>query len=294
MAGCVLVTGHTGFVGKALVRALEKRNYTVLGCSTSTGQNLCSPHWHESLPDVDISHVFHVAAATRISKSWHEPKAFFDSNVCATQHVLDFCLARSVPLTYASAYVYGQPLHLPIDEDHPVRPNNPYAHSKYIAEQLCSFYGQYAGLQLKIARLFNIYGEGQSADFVIPHILRQMLDTGSVQLHSNTRRDFIHVDDVVEALICLMQGDGAHTIYNVGSGLSYSLSEIVDMAASALGVLGRVELAGEPRPHDIADVVADTTRLKQDFCWQCTIDMREGLRRCLAAAQQYSSPKAES
>lgn len=294
MAECVLVTGHTGFVGKALVRALEKRGYNVLGCSASTGQNLCNPHWYESLPDTEITHVFHVAAATRIAKAWNAPRSFFDSNVRATQHVLDFCLAHTLPLTYVSAYVYGQPLHLPIHEEHPVRPDNPYAHSKYIAEQLCCFHSQYAGLQVKIARIFNIYGEGQSEDFVIPHILRQLLGKGHVQLHSNTRRDFIHVDDVVEALLCLMHGGGAHTVYNVGSGRSYSLCQVVDMAASLLDISSSVEVAGVPRPQDVADVVADTTRLEQDFCWRCTIDLQEGLLRCLASAQKYSSTKAES
>ena len=87
-----------------------------------------------------------------------------------TVHVLEAARRFEVPVTHISSYVYGQPEYLPIDEDHPVKAENPYMHSKIFAEQACEFYKKNFNLQVCIMRPFNLYGKGQKSNFLIPLI----------------------------------------------------------------------------------------------------------------------------
>jgi len=156
----ILVTGSTGFIGKRLVKNLKKYKYDVIELNSEKGDisdlDLSSVYKYD-----DISHIFHLASATYVPLSWEKPSLFYKSSVIGTNNVLELCRKKESTFTYVSAYLYGEPKKLPISEDHILQPNNPYAHSKFLAEELCRFYSEFYDLKVVIARPFNIYGAHQ-------------------------------------------------------------------------------------------------------------------------------------
>ena len=167
----ILVTGASGFVGRRLVAALEGRGLAVKKHSDGDGDIATCP-----LPMDGVGHVFHLAARTFVPDSWKDPRPFYQTNVMGAVNVLEHCRRHQSSLTLISSYVYGQPQRLPIAEDHPLSAPNPYAHTKILAEEAARFYERNFGLSLVIVRPFNIYGPGQTGPFLIPSIVRQVLD----------------------------------------------------------------------------------------------------------------------
>ena len=276
----ILVTGHTGFVGRALHEALKAEGHEVLGASRSTGQDISLPGALETGAYDSARHVYHVAGRTFVPASWEDPASFYQANALGTQHVLDFCRKRSLPLTFVSAYIYGPPQYLPVDEAHPLAPNNPYAHSKFFAEELCRFYAAHFGLKVAIVRPFNIYGPGQAASFLIPSLMRQAATAERIEVQDLApRRDYIYLEDIIAALLYFLDGNRArHVEYNLGSGVSHSVEEAARAALAAVGRDIPVVRLGRVRRGEIPDVVADIRRMREDFGWQPNTTLEEGLR----------------
>ncbi|MFZ0772517.1 MAG: NAD(P)-dependent oxidoreductase [Candidatus Sulfotelmatobacter sp.] len=276
----ILVTGATGFVGRHLVAALESRGHTVRQHSSADGDIAgCS------LPMEGVSHVFHLAAKSYVPDSWRHPHAFYNTNVMGTVNVLEHCRQNQAALTLISSYVYGQPLRLPIAEDHPVAAANPYSHTKILAEDTARFYEQRFGLSLLIVRPFNIYGPGQRDSFLIPSIVRQVLDpcVEVVRVQDlRPKRDYLYVNDAVAFLVDSLRA-GAHGVFNLGSGRSASVAEVAELANNAAGLSKPVVSAEEPRPGEIMDVVADTSRAAAELGWQPRTSLADGIVAVVAA-----------
>ena len=172
----VLVSGASGFIGRPLTQKLERAGYSVVRHSEASG-DIASCH----LPD-GAKHVFHLAARTFVPDSWSAPIPFYATNVLGTVNVAEFCRRHGASLTMMSSYVYGRPQFLPISEEHPVEAFNPYSHSKLLAEEVCRYYARQFGLRVTIIRPFNIYGPGQNGNFLVPTLLRQVLDSGAQEI----------------------------------------------------------------------------------------------------------------
>ena len=185
-------------------------------------------------------------------------------------------------MTYVSAYMYGIPEKLPISENDRVTPNNPYAHTKYLAEQICEFYSREYGLHVTVIRPFNIFGAGQRDIFLIPTIIDQAKNKKSIHLMDLLpRRDYIYIDDVMDALISSIACKTQFAIYNVGSGYSVSVKEIVDVIQSALHVNKPVTSDEQVRKNEIPDVVADISKAKKELNWVPKISFAEGIARTI-------------
>src|SRR5262245_10352960 len=131
----ILVTGASGFVGRHLTGALRRLGHRVLTHSTSDGDLARVEPQSEG-----VDHVYHLAARSYVPDSWNRPFAFYEVNVLGIVNVLEFCRKNGASLTLLSSYMYGKPDWLPISEDHPLRPFNPYGHSKLLAEEVAGFY----------------------------------------------------------------------------------------------------------------------------------------------------------
>ena len=273
----VLVTGHTGFVGSALVRRLKEQGNTVVGASASNGCFLETPN---ALDDIDgnaLSRVYHVAGRTFVPESWEYPHLFYQTNVMGTQTVLDFCRRYGLPLLYISAYVYGSPSRLPISEEHPHCPDNPYAHSKVLAENLCRFYADKFGVSVTIARPFNIYGPGQPEQFLLPRIIRQALTENTITVANTvSRRDFVFIDDVADALVFLAAHQHNSTIYNICSGYSLSVAEVVGAVCETLGKKCSLHSENVYRPNEVLDVVGSASNILS-LGWKPMYTFTQGL-----------------
>lgn len=271
----VIVTGGRGFIGHALHRRLIQDGRAVLALSRADGDVGDAAFW-DRLPAAPV--LVHLAARSYVPESWQQPAAFLAANVVATQHALDWCRRHRARMVFASAYVYGIPARLPIREADPVRPNNPYALSKHLAEQCCEFAGRFQGVDVTVLRVFNVFGRGQRAEFLLPTLIRQLAGPAIRVMDLAPRRDYVYLPDVVEAFVRALDAPPGFHCLNIGSGTSYSVAEIVAALQAVAGTALPVVSTAEPRPQEIPDVRADIGLAGAVLGWRPAFDLAAGLR----------------
>ena len=275
----ILVTGNGGFIGKNLVEGLKNEDVEVVPLTDQNGRRIDVRNW-QKIEEIDgIDGVYHLAAVTYVPFSFKNPRETYDVNVLGTLNMLELCRLRDVEkIVLVSSYVYGQPQYLPIDEGHTVYPANPYSRSKVLCESLCKAYYEDYGLKCVILRAFNIYGETQSNDFLIPTILEQ-ITRGEIELKDpEPKRDFLYIRDAVEAFIQAGKYDNSDfEIFNIGYGASYSVDEIVKKLIAISGREVAVCYQNKRRKNEIMNVVADIEKAKEKLGWEPKVDIDEGL-----------------
>ena len=277
----VLVTGANGFLGKSLCERL-KSYHKVIILDRSNGE-ITSYDTFRNLDKVD--YVFHLAARTFVPDSWYEATDFFNSNIIGTANVLDFCRSKDIPMTFVSAYIYGRPESLPIKEDSIVKPNNPYALSKFLAEQLCSFYSTFHNLNIAVIRPFNIYGPGQPKHFLIPKIVNMVKNNVQIEvIDLSPKRDYIYIEDVVDALVKTLELKlPGYNVFNIGSGKSLSVKEVVESVQKIAGTNLEVISADLQRREELDDVYADISHSIEKLHWAPRTEFHIGIKRMIDA-----------
>lgn len=282
------VTGSSGFVGKHLVHILKSKGISVLEISR-TSNSIDVTNWEQvqRVPVQDV--LFHLAGIVNVQESFEQPRNVYYTNYVGTLNMLEWCRINEIErMVYASTFVYGIPEYLPVDETHPVAPNNPYSQSKLMGEELCEAYCRDHGLNVTILRFFNIYGPGQTGNFLVPHILQQ-LSTGDVIIGDpSPKRDFVYIIDVINALITGSESNvSGCNIYNISSGESHSAGMIADMLADlyfeSTGKKVSIGYTYGKRKSEIADTIANIGKAKKDLKWIPQVDIRTGLSMTLRA-----------
>lgn len=291
----VLVTGATGFVGPYLVRGLQERNARIKVLTMNRSGNpledaITIMHGNITDPgslqnvmkDVDI--VFHLAAVSNVNYAIAHPRETFDTNATGTLNLLEEARKNNVGkfVYISSSHVYGVPQYLPMDEKHPIDPHEPYAASKASAEMLVKIYALNYGLKATIIRPFNMYGKGQSRDFIIPSIIGQALEKDIIELGNlSPTRDLLYITDAIEGMLTIAQhGEG---IYNIGSGKETSIKEIVETIINIIDPAKKyISIESRRRSHaiDIPRMCADISRLNS-LGWSPVVDLKEGLMKTL-------------
>ncbi len=296
------ITGGSGAVGTRLLRHLaaagvrdvrvfdERPPETLDGATYHQGTILDIAAVERALRGCTV--VFHLAAIADGSACASEPLRCMELNVLGTARVLEACRRSSVPrFVYASTgQVYGLPRRLPVDEEHPTEPCSLYAASKLAAEALIRGYCASFGNDAVIARLANIYGPGFGSRTVTGQAVDQILSGGPVRLRSlEETRDFLYVDDAVEALMRLAGQPRTQMgldIVNVSTGCGVAIAALVDELAGAaerLGLPRPVILPGTGQPDTkVPTFFLDNRRLRQLTGWVPAVSLREGLERTLA------------
>jgi nucleoside-diphosphate-sugar epimerase len=271
-----LITGASGFIGRHLAAALGAAGVEVLRIARSAGTDVMT----DSLPLDGVNHVFHLAASVDPQTAWQDPVGVLQTNSLGTIRVLDQCRRSRCPVTLASSYVYGAHGHIPIDENLPAQPGNPYALSKFLAEEAGRGFAALYDLPVSILRIFNVYGPGQSERFVVPHIMRQVLDPACLEVvvvDLAPRRDYIHIDDVVRAFVATV-GFPDFGIFNVGTGVSHSVQNVIRLGCAGAGVSKPWRQTGPTRIAEVSDTVAGIARIAEALGWRPRIDLAAGLR----------------
>ena len=275
----VLVTGSNGFIGKYLVKRLQELNYSVI----KFAGDITKSESYESIKAESISHCFHLAAKSFVPESWNTPDAFIKTNVYGTEKVLEFCRTKSIPLTFVSSYLYGNPKYLPINELHPLQTPNPYGLSKYLSEELCRFYNEYYKLKVNILRPFNTYGPGQNNRFLIPVLIDQFLgpDKDVTIKDLTPKRDYVFITDLVEALILTLNCKEEFLLVNIGSGYSFSVADVIEEIKKQSGINKKVISLNEKRANEIPDTVADIKLAAEKLGWKPKVSFEEGIREII-------------
>lgn len=279
-----IVTGASGFIGRALVKRLTGDGIEVMALAGEDGDVAHADTW-SALPPAPA--VIHLAGRSYVPDSWKQGPEFVQTNVLGTEQALAYCRRHGARLVYVSAYVYGIPGTLPIAETHPVHPNNPYALSKLLAEQLCEFASGFQGVPATVLRIFNAYGPHQREEFLIPEIIRQVAAGKAVRvLDLKPRRDYIYIEDVVDAIVRSLTIKQGFNRINIGSGVSYSVREIIDIIQQAAGTCLPVMSADAERPQEIPDVKADIGLARAVLNWAPQWSFDNGIRHMLSLELQ--------
>jgi NAD dependent epimerase/dehydratase len=232
--------------------------------------------------------VLHLGALVPIPYSYRHPREFVTANVEGTLNVLEAVrreeIARIVHIS--TSEVYGTAMRVPIDEDHPLHPQSPYAATKVGADQLALSYQRSFGTPVVILRPFNTYGPRQSARAVIPTIIAQALSREEITLGAmSPTRDFLYVADTVQGLLrcAIAEGIEGETI-NLGTGVEVSIGDLAQRVLRLLGVEVPIALdEGRLRPpnSEVERLVADVSKAKRLLDWQPEVSLDEGLRRTI-------------
>jgi UDP-glucose 4-epimerase len=302
-----LVTGGAGFIGPHLVqRLLDEECSVVILDNFVTGRRAhleayrgndgvtvveCDLRDRDQTiavvtgvrPDI----VVHLAAHQVIPFCVANPAEALRVNVLGTQHLLD-AVARTDScqrfLLASTAGVYA-PSERPHTESDPLAAGDVYGASKRLSEELVAFAAnQCPTVRFLVARFFNVYGPGETSAHLIPEILEALAAGKAVPLGNlESRRDYVYVTDVVDALIRLGQYTGPRSMFNVGTGLGWSAMDIVHLLEIILKRHIDVEVdPGRVRRSDRPSLVADTTLASVDLRWTAKIALDAGLRRTLA------------
>lgn len=276
----ILITGASGFIGQRLLPRLQRDGHTLFTFSDHDG-DLAEQGALDAVSRVD--YVYHLAARTFVPASWDDPYAFYRTNVMGAVTALEFCRRHACPITLMSTYVYGEPQYLPVDETHPLSSPSPYHQTKQLCESLGAFYAAQYRLPVTVFRPFNIYGPGQRDGFLIPSIVNQLRDPLCKEIvvkDLTPKRDYVYVDDVTEILAraCTMHSD-AYEAYNIGSGVSLSVEEVICAVMRSTGVHKPYRSLHERRPGEISDCAASTDKVKKAFAMERFCSFEEGLTR---------------
>ncbi len=305
----VLVTGGTGFIGSWLVArlldlearvtllVLDRDPSSELVRSGRIGSCRVVDGRLESIDDVErallaseAEVVFHLGAQALVLPALEAPHLTFEANVRGTYNLLEAC--RRHPRGLAAVVVassdkaYGDAPVLPYTEEMPVAGRNPYDVSKSCADLLARAYAHTYGLPVAVARCGNVYGGGDLAwSRLVPGTIRSVLAGERPVLRSDGRftRDYIHVDDVVEAYLALASATGGAAppgeVFNFAPGAPASVREVVDLL---LAILGRTDLSPvvlDAARAEIRDQALDATKARRLLGWAPRIPLREGLER---------------
>lgn len=277
----ILVTGSGGFVGEHICKSYFKNKYNLItdNHKNSSQKDITKMEYFENFHD-KIDAIIHLAAKTSINDSLSDPYETFYKNIVGTLNILEFAKRKSISnFIFLSTYVYGEPHYLPIDENHPINPHSPYNKSKIIAESLCEEYSKIFGINIVILRPFYLYGYNRKKNTLIRSILDQIDRNKIIKLsNEKTSRDFLYISDLIELLDNILNKfPSGCNIYNVGSGTSYTLTEISRKIAKLLNKKIRISYDESIRKQDINEMVADITKISKEFDWKPKIDIDEGL-----------------
>jgi UDP-glucose 4-epimerase len=301
-----LITGGAGFLGVALANTLARQGPVVRVIDdVSTGDpTRLDPTVHFTRGDVNdvpklwsllqgVDCVFHLAARVSVSESVLYPRDYNATNVGGTvaliQAVRDAGVRRIV--FASSGAVYGEQTDVRVGEETVPNPGSPYAVSKLAAEHYVNTIGALWGIDTVILRVFNAYGPGQqlraSHPPVVPAMLRQALTGGSIIVHGDGRqqRDFVYVDDVVNALMAAANASNVNRlIINVGSGVPTSINDLVATVGKALGKeLTPLRVTAES--GGVSRLCADLSRAKERLGYSSKVSLEEGIRRTIEATK---------
>jgi len=275
----ILVTGASGFIGKNLIKRLRGYHYQIFEKNSLDGDVGEKFTWSK-FDYADI--LIHLAGSTFIPESWENPEKFMKSNLHSVICALEYCREHNARLVYLSSYLYGNPKLLPTPETADLIANNPYALSKKMAEEICKFYSDFYGVKVTILRPFNVYGIGQSEKFLIPSIINQINAMEAINVKDlKPKRDYIYIEDLLDLIIMAVDAPLNFDIFNVGTGVSYSVDELVNNIQKIMGSSLEVKAAGETRKDEIMDTKADINKVFSVFGWTPKYSLNDGLKEMI-------------
>lgn len=287
-----LVTGAGGFAGRHLVTLLRERGGEVVAPTSGEVDLRDATSVRGLVREHQPERIFHLAALASVARSWEDPARTVAENQAMTFSVLE-AVRHEAPearvLIAGSGEVYGAPAELPVTEDAPIAPENPYALSKAACDLLGRLYARAWGLGVVRARAFNHAGPGQSDDYVAGTLTRQVAAAevageGSVVVRTgnpDSARDFTDVRDVVRAYAMAIELESG--AYNVASERALSVTELIEVLRGQTALEIRHEVDPQRvRATDVPEIRGSAARLREATGWTPEIEIERTLADALA------------
>jgi nucleoside-diphosphate-sugar epimerase len=286
----ILVTGGAGFIGKHLVNALTQRNCHVtvvdraVGYSTTQVQYICADIKEfvitpASVDNYDI--VFHLAGNSHPLPSVNDPLMDYTMNLDLSIHLLEAIRKSQKPIrliNVSSAAIYGNPEKLPISECDKPAPLSPYGVSKLAVENYVNVYSGLYNVYGISVRPFSVYGPGLYKQVVYDLIRKLINNPEKLDVYGNGTqvRDFIYIDDLVNAMVLVAEKGISGEVYNIASGTSYSINEIVDAISSAMSIQPEINYSGKVRSGEPDKWIVNIEKI-QKLGFSNKINLHEGI-----------------
>ena len=293
----VLVTGGAGFIGSHIVEYLVQRGDSVTvvdNLNTGKIENLKSVFKKINFAQIDIRDfkvlknlmenidgIFHQAAMASVQDSFRIPEKFHDVNVNGTENIFKIAKEFGIKVVYASSSsVYGDTSILPTTESDEKRPINPYAKTKLEKDKLAEQYAK-NGLKVIGLRYFNVFGPRQSKEYAgVIKLFLERIQQGLPPLVNGDGlqiRDFVYVDDVVNANILSMESDIDFEFFNIGTGTTISILDLANIIIKFSGL--KIKPIHRPAlPGDVRATQADITKVKTMLKWRPTTSIQDWLK----------------
>src|SRR4030042_7220662 len=315
----ILVTGGAGYIGSFMVRELQTKGFeSVILDNLSQGHDIAVAGFRLEIIDLvtqkskvddfllseKFDGVIHMASFCKMGESFINPAKYYENNVLGFMNLLDSMRKAGTNkiIISSSAGVYGNPVKLPIAEDDPKNPLNPYGETKYIMERMLEDYDAAYGMKFMAIRYFNAAGAALDGSIgedhpgeshLIANIIKKALKGEEIEIFGNDYktpdgtniRDYIHVLDLTEvhsiAMQRLLDGAGSN-FYNAGIGKGFSNKEVIDMVKQVTGLELKIKYS-DRRAGDADALYASIDKIKQDFTWQ----PKYGLKEIVETAYQW-------
>lgn len=296
----VLIFGAGGFVGSYLCKEFLNNGYKVSGTDKGEGSALPSEvdfyktdlmqadEVEKLIGQIQPDIIVNLAAISSVGASWNMPQTTMAINVIGALNIMETARKseqkpRILFVGSSEEYVISEN---PLDENTQLNANNPYGISKVTQEQFAKLYREQYGLKIYCVRPFNHTGIGQRDSFVLPSFCKQVAEIdksgkdGKIQVGNlKVKRDFSHVKDVVRAYRMIVESDNCNQIYNVGSGNSYSLE---DMLTYIIGLSDQnIEIEVDQnriRPTDQPVICCDRSLIEKELGWKPQYDVYDALK----------------
>ncbi len=306
----IFLTGADGFIGSHLAELLVKKGFNVKALTYYNSFN--SWGWLDHInqkvrKDIEIitgdirdeqlisntikkkiDVVINLAALIGIPYSYRAPKSYIDTNVYGLMNILNSARKSNIEkiIHTSTSEVYGNPVFIPITEEHPVSGQSPYAASKIAADQIALSYEKSFKLPITILRPFNTFGPRQSARAVIPTIISQILKQGKIELGSLfPTRDFTYVEDTAEAFVkSIKNKKNIGEVINIGSGFEISIKDLVKKIAKLMGKSVSVSKSlrrVRPKKSEVLRLCASTKKAKKLINWSPKFTGKNGFNEGL-------------
>ncbi len=298
----ILIVGANGFIGSHLVEYYSMKDFEVHGLvrvkdnskSNDIKYHICDLEKDDPtllLKQIKPHIIIHCAGSANVAKSIDNPIDDFNKNVFILYKIL-FSIKRidlkPKFIFLSSAAVYGNNYDLPINEKSELSPISPYGLNKKTCEDICKYFIDIEDLNIIIARIFSVYGTGLRKQ-ILWDSHKKLRQTGKLELFGtgDETRDFIYIDDLIEAINLLVEHNGVYGIYNVASGKEISIKELANEFVLQYGEdTSVISFNGIVKTGDPVRWKADISRLK-DIGFQAYTSLAEGLNKYTKWVKQF-------
>lgn len=318
----VLITGAGGFIGSHCTEAMVRAGHEVIALTHYNGAG--SAGWLDAFPsevrkgfqtvagditDVEFVNdislkmdvIVNLAALIAIPYSYVAPRSYVNTNVIGTLNICEAARNSGARLVQIStSEVYGTPDLVPITEDHPLKPQSPYAATKVASDQLALSYFRSFDLPVTVLRPFNTYGPRQSMRAVIPTILGQMaqrkprIDIGDL----SPKRDFTFVNDTANAIVSSAERDNlSGEVIQLGTGSAISIGDLIQLCAKITSYEIEVDVDVDrirPPKSEVQILLSDPAKAKRVLNWEAETGLEEGLTKTLNWMQDHPDKVQDS